>query len=160
MDTGTIVGSVPVAGAVALESPSDVNAVLVLPAVVEDPERQAARLAELLGGDEAEYLAALTATDEDNLRLPGTPDPFALDDLKAAMDEGELPGVEFQPVPTMVVAGDDGLTFLDADGAVFATVDLAGAAGLAQVTGVEEGNQLYVTTHERRGRARDHGRRR
>ena len=34
----------------------------------------------------------------DNLRLLGVPDAIANDDLKAAIDDGELPGVEFQPV--------------------------------------------------------------
>ena len=45
-------------------------------------------------------------------------DAAGREDLKAAIDAGELPGVEFQPVPTMAVAGADGVTFLDADGAV------------------------------------------
>ncbi len=63
------------------------------------------------------------------------------------MDAGDLPGIEFQVVPTMAVAGSGGVTFIDAEARVFAEEDLPGGArGLAQVTGVDEGSQVYATT--------------
>ena len=100
------------------------TALLVLPAVVEDPEAAAAKLVEILGGDEATYLADLTKLDEDSVRLDVVPTTEERTALKAAMDAGELAGVEFQPVSTMAVADGAGVTFLDAAAATTATVEL------------------------------------
>ena len=63
------------------------------------------------------------------------------------MDAGLLAGVELQPVSTMAVADGSGVTFLDVAAATTATVELeGGAAGLAQVSGVDEGTQVYATS--------------
>ena len=94
-----------VAGAADLAAVDDVTALLVLPAVVEDPAAAAAKLAAILGGDEATYLADLSKVDEDNVRLDVVTTTEERTALKAAIDAGELAGVEFQPVSTMAVAG-------------------------------------------------------
>ena len=147
LDAAEVVGTAVLAGAVDLAAVDDVTALLVLPAVVEDAEAAAAKLADILGGEEATYLAALTKVDEDNVRIDVVTTTEERTALKVAMDAGELAGVEFQPVSTMAVADGAGVTFLDVLAATTATVELeGGAAGLAQVSGVDDGTQLYVTS--------------
>ena len=147
LDAAEVVGTAALAGATDLSAVDDVTALLVLPAVVEDPEAAAAKLAEILGGDEATYLADLKRVDENNVRIDVVTTTEERTALKVAMDAGELAGVEFQPVSTMAVADGAGVTFVDVAAATTATVELeGGAAGLAQVSGVDEGTQLYVTS--------------
>jgi hypothetical protein len=147
LDSGEVTGAAAVEGAVDLASVDDVPALVGVPAAAEDPEAAAARLVELLGGDEAAYLAALTRTDAETVGLGVVPDTDEREDLKTAIDAGELAGVELRPVSTMAVAGAAGVTFLDAQAETTAEVDPGSpAAGLAPVTGVENGSQLYVTT--------------
>ncbi len=147
LDAAEVVGTAAIAGATDLAAVDDITALLVLPAVVEDAEAAAAKLAEILGGDEATYLADLNKLDENNVRIDVVPTTEERTALKAAMDAGELAGVEFQPVSTMAVADGAGVTFVDVAAATTATVELeGGAAGLAQVSGVDDGSQLYVTS--------------
>ncbi len=147
LDAAEVVGTAALAGATDLAAVDDVTALLALPAVVEDPEAAAAKLAEILGGEAATYLAGLTKIEEDSVRIDAVPTIEERTALRAAMDAGELAGVEFQAVPTMAVADGAGVTFLDVEAATTATVELeGGAAGLAQVSGVDDGTQLHVTS--------------
>ncbi len=147
IDAGEVVGTGSIPGATDLAAVDDVRALMAVPALVDDPPGAARRLVELIGGDEAAYLAALTATEAENIRIDANPTPDERIDLKAAMDAGELPGIEFQATPTMAISGAAGVTFIDADGRVFAEQDLPGGAqGLAQVTGADDGSQVYATT--------------
>jgi hypothetical protein len=147
IDAGEVLGSTTVAGATSLAPVDDVQALTAAPALVDDPQAEAARLVDLIGGDEAAWVEALTSEDGDSVRLDVALTAGERSDLKAAMDAGELPGIEFQPTPTMVVTGADGLTFVDAQARAFAAVDLeGGAAGAAQVSGIDDGSQIYATT--------------
>ena len=54
-----------------------------------------------------------------------------------------------QPVPELAVAGSDGVTILGSTGAVTAKVAIDGGAhGLALVSGVDDGTQLYVSSQD------------
>jgi hypothetical protein len=147
LDAAEVVGTAALEGATDLAAVDDVTALLVLPAVVEDPEAVAAKLAEILGGEPATYLADLTRVEEPNVRIDAVTTIEERTALKAAMDAGLLAGVELQPVSTMAVADGSGVTFLDVAAATTARVELeGGAAGLAQVSGVDEGTQVYATS--------------
>ncbi len=52
IDSGEVVGTVSIPGASDLAAVDDVRALMAVPALVEDPPAAAARLAELIGGDE------------------------------------------------------------------------------------------------------------
>jgi hypothetical protein len=145
-DTGETAGTASVAGAADLVQTEDVSALRALPATVTDAEAAAAKLVQILGGDEAAYLAALTSIDAESVPLGVAPTTDEHQELQKAMDAGELAGVEFQPVNAVAVAGSEGLTILDTTGSTAAMVEIAGGArGLAQVTGVDDGAQLYAT---------------
>ncbi len=146
LDTGEVTGTAMVNGPTSLAAVDDLSAVMVVPENATDPTTAAAKLVDILGGDAASYEAALSGA---------TPGPFPLDVvatieerrlLKTAIDAGELPGIELQPTSTMAVGGADGVTFLDGAARTIATVELAGVAGMAQVTGIDDGSQLYATT--------------
>ena len=75
--------------------------------------------------------------------------------LQTAIDDGKLPGISVDAVAQLAVAGTDGVTLLTGSGSTAATVDLQGpATGLALVTSIDDGTQLYVTTTERRPASR------
>ncbi len=146
LGTGEISGSASVDGATALAAVDDVPALMAVPASVVDAEAVAAKLVDILGGDTATYLAALTSSNPDPILLDVVPTNDEREALKKAIDKGELAGVELQPVSTMAVAGTGGVTFLDVAARTTASVEVGGAAGMAQVKGVDDGAQLYVTT--------------
>ena len=147
IDSGDVVGTADIGGALDLAAIDDVRALVAVPALVDDPTAAAARLAELIGGDETAYLDALTAANVDRVPIDARLTAAERGEVKSAMDAGDLPGFEFQAVPTMAVAGATGVTFIDADARVFAEQDLpGGAGGLAQVTGADDGSQVYATT--------------
>ena len=131
------------------------NALLAVPDAVSDAEAAAAQLVELIGGDEAAYLAALTA------RRGGGPARRRPDDRRARRrsrprsTRASCPGVELRPVSTVAVAGG-AASRSSTRAARSRTVDLErGAAGLAEVSGVDDGSQLYVTTTDADRRPRD-----
>ena len=147
VDGGEVTGTARIAGVTDVAGVSDVQALMAVPAAVTDADAAAAKLVELIGGDEAAYRSALTSTDDASVLLASTDvedHRSILDGL--AKDAASLAGVEYQAVPTVAVTGSDGLTFLDSAGRTTSSVALTGAAGLAQVTGVDDGAQLYVTT--------------
>ncbi len=147
IDAGEVLGTARVAGATALAAVDDVQALTAAPALVDDAAGEAARLVELIGGDAAAFEQVLASQDNESIRLGATLTAEEQTAVKTAMDAGELPGIEFQPTPTVVVAGSDGLAFVDAEGRPFAEIPLEGrAAGVAQVSGVDDGSQVYATT--------------
>ncbi len=146
LDTGEVSGTALVKDPTSLAGVDDLNAVMVAPENATDPAAAAAKLVDILGGDAASYEAALSGA---------TPGPFPLDAvptieerrlLKTAIDAGELPGIELQPTSTMAVGGANGVTFLDVAARTIAAVELNGVGGMAPVTGVDDGSQLYATT--------------
>jgi hypothetical protein len=147
LDTGEVSGTALVAGPTSLASVGDLNAVMVVPENATDPAGAAARLVEILGGDAASYEAALSGATPGPFPLPDVvPDIEARRLIKTAIDAGELPGIELAPTSTMAVGGTDGVTFIDTAARPFALVELDGVGGMAQVTGVDDGAQLYAST--------------
>ena len=99
------------------------------------------------------YASLLAATDKDQVFIGPPP---ASDSRKAFDDgvtDGTLAGVSIQPVPELAVAGSDGVTLLSDTGAVVASVAIDGGAhGLALVSGVDDGTQLYASSQNRPSR--------
>jgi predicted membrane-bound dolichyl-phosphate-mannose-protein mannosyltransferase len=147
--SGTVTGSSVVAGAVDMTDAGSGDAVVAAPADVADPSLVADRLASILGGDAASYEALLSATDQDQVVIAAPPDSDARKSLDTAVSDGSLAGVSVQPVPELAVAGSDGVTILGTTGAVTAKVAIDGGAhGLALVSGVDDGTQLYVSSQD------------
>ena len=81
--------------------------------------------------------------------IAAPPDSDARKSLDTAVSDGTLAGVSVQPVPELAVAGSDGVTILGSTGAVTAKVAIDGGAhGLALVSGVDDGTQLYVSSQD------------
>ena len=147
--SGTVTGSAVVPGAVDMTDAGSGDAVVAAPADVDDPSLVADRLASILGGDAASYEALLSATDQDQVVIAAPPDSDARKSLDTAVSDGTLAGVSVQPVPELAVAGSDGVTILGSTGAVTAKVAIDGGAhGLALVSGVDDGTQLYVSSQD------------
>ena len=104
------------------------------------------------------YLAPAPGPDSETVAMDAVPTTEAsARQLQKAIDDGTLAGLDFQPVTTMAVGGASGITFLEAGGTTIATVDIRhGVAGMAEVTNIDDGSQLYVTTTDAvTGTARD-----
>ncbi|MDQ3553034.1 MAG: phospholipid carrier-dependent glycosyltransferase [Chloroflexota bacterium] len=104
---GVVDGATDVLGVPAAER------IVADPALVADPSAVSQRLAEILGQDAATIEADLAAATGPET-LAAYPDEDTRTDLQAAIDEGELPGVSIESGPAVVVAGTEGLMFLDA----------------------------------------------
>ncbi|MBA3958880.1 MAG: phospholipid carrier-dependent glycosyltransferase, partial [Chloroflexi bacterium] len=140
---GVVDGATDVLGVPAAER------VVADPALVVDPSAVSQRLAEILGDDAATTeadLAAATGT----VILAAYPDEDTRTDLQAAIDEGELPGVSIESGPAVVVAGTEGVTFLDALSLEpLETVTLDGpVSSMVLVDGLDEPT-LYAADGER-----------
>jgi len=145
-------GRATIDGAVAMASIGSSDGVIATPADVTDPAAAAAQLFAALGGDAAAYEEQLRQTDTDTVIIDAALTTEGRAALQKVIDDGTLTGIAIGPVPTMAVAGTSGVTFISTNGAVSATVDLpAPAMGLAHISGVDEGTQLYVTTKDDAG---------
>jgi len=145
-------GRATVDGAVAMASIGNSDGVVATLADVTDPAAAAAQLFAALGGDAAAYEEQLRQTGTDTVVINATLSTEGRTALQKVIDDGTLTGIAIGPVPTMAVAGASGVTFISANGAVSASVDLpAPATGLAHISGVDEGTQLYVTTKDDAG---------
>ena len=146
LDAGEVVGSAALEGAVDLAAVDDVSALLVLPAVVEDAEAAAAKLV----GDPGRRRGDLPRRSHEGRRgdvridvVPTTEERAA---LKTAIDAGEPPG---RGAPAGLHDGGRGIapasrSSTRTPGPRRRSSSRA-APGLAQVTGVDDGDQLYVT---------------
>ncbi len=146
--TGEVTGSAVIADAVDMTDSGSGDAVVATPADIADPAAVADRLAAILGGDAATYEPLLSSTDQDRVTIGPPPEADQRKAFDDAVADGSLEGVSIEPVPELAVAGSDGVTLLTASGATVATVPLdgGGAHGLALVSGVEDGTQLYATS--------------
>jgi hypothetical protein len=152
---GTVLGKVALSGAADMTEMGSGDVVLATLADLKDPATTAAALARLVGGDARTYQTALERTGVDSVILPitlgnaldTTPEGQARQKLQAAIDAGSVTGITIAKMPLVAVADGSGVAML-ADNAVVADrVVLAGGAyGLAYVTGLGSGDQLYVST--------------
>lgn len=146
---GTIRGAVDLPGIADVAAAGSGDALVAVPAAVDDPAAVASTLAELLDGDAAEYQALLDgATDPDGQVVLGSP---GSGDTRTSVDEaitdGRLAGVEVVELPRVAVATEDGVAFIDpATTGVSSEIAMEGGAhGLAMVTGIDD-PKLYVTS--------------
>ena len=150
---GTETGRTTVDGASTLLGVGQLDGIIVTLGDVTDAATEAEDLAGLLGGDAAVYERVLRTTGVDTTVLDATLDTDTKTALQAEIDAGNLPGITVGPLPAMAVAGASGVTFLTERATVSAQVILDGpASGLAYVSGVEEGTQLYTGTSSADGK--------
>ncbi len=147
--TGSETGRAVVAGAVDMAAAGSADYVVATPSDVADASAAADALAPLIGGQAASYIPMLSDAEHDSVILAPVPEDDKRTTLQASIDDGTLAGISIDPVPQLAVAGSDGVTLLTGTGDVAATVDMAGGAdGLALVTSIDDGSQVYVTTHD------------
>ena len=152
---GSVIGRAALSSATDMTEMGSGDAVQATTADVTDPAATARTLASLVGGDAKTYQSALQQTGTASVVLPitlgnsaeSTPEGQARQKLQAAIDAGSLPGITITKVPLVAAADNKGVAML-ADNAVVADrVALAGGAqGIAYVTGLGSGDQLYVST--------------
>ncbi len=148
LDSGTVLGSVDLAGIVDLAPGGSGSALVAAVDADTVPGALASDLAGILKTDAADYeslLASASPGTTVTLGQPGTgAERTALDKAIAA---GTLPGVSVDSIPRIAVADDAGVVFLDPEHAsVISTIALDGGAhGLAQVTGLDD-PKLFATS--------------
>jgi predicted membrane-bound dolichyl-phosphate-mannose-protein mannosyltransferase len=149
LDTGEVTGSTSLPGIADLTPIDDLTALVATPSEVTDPAAAAKELQQLLGGAVKDWEPQLAAGATDRVVLKATLTTENRAGLQKAIDDGKLPGIALEAVPTMAVADAAGVTFLAVDGAVSAEVPMErGAHGMALVTNIDDGSQLYVTTED------------
>ena len=143
---GTAIATLHLGGASDIAIAGDGDALIATPADVTDAAAAASALAAITGGDAAVYEAALTATESPSVLLDVPLTADVRTQIQKAIDDGTLPGITITKTPMLAVADAAGINLVTDEGSVAATVEIAGgASGLALVTGMGSGNQLYVT---------------
>ncbi|HEU4571336.1 MAG TPA: hypothetical protein VFR93_01515, partial [Candidatus Limnocylindrales bacterium] len=118
------------------------------PGAAEDPAAAARTIADLLGGDAAEYQARLSGPGDDTGRvvIAGVNDAAAQASLQKAIDDGRLAGLSIDTLPRVAVGDANGLEFLTAEGGFVAqNLDFGEAAHGLAYTNVDS-PKLYVAT--------------
>ncbi len=146
--TGTVIGSLDLAGIADLAPGGSGSAVVATKDDVTDPSAVAASLATILGTSAPDLQDKLASASPGTTVVLGEP---GADDVRTKLDtaiaDGKLPGIRVDAVTRVAVATDAGVAFVDPDLAtVVTTIKLAGGAhGLAQVTGIDD-PKLYATS--------------
>lgn len=146
--TGETVARVKLAGAADIAAMGDSDALVATPADVKDPAAVAKALAAITGGDATAYEAAITkATGVETVVLDVTLTADLRTRIDKATTDGLLAGITYGKVPLLAVADGAGLDMVTDAGIVSDHTALTGGSkGLALVTGLTSGNQLYATT--------------
>ena len=144
-DSGQVLATTEVAGLADLEEAGTGASLVASPSEIDDPAFAAGQLADLLGGEPADYEARLLDADT-SFVIAGLPDGDTRTEIDDAIAAGDLVGFETSDLARVAVAGDDGLVFLDqATGTELERLPLVGGGrGLATVT--VDDTQLYVTS--------------
>ncbi|MBM4408541.1 MAG: phospholipid carrier-dependent glycosyltransferase, partial [Chloroflexi bacterium] len=141
--SGEIYGRVVLPGLLAVEPAGSANQVTADPALLADAAAAAAQLAELLGGEAAEFESRLTSGAASVIIGPA-PTGSARTALDEAIADGRLAGVGIESIPLIAAVDAQGLTFLSSrDAGLSSQLELPGATGLAYVTGLDH-PRLYV----------------
>ena len=146
--TGDILGTAELAGIADLAAAGSGPALVATPASIDEPAAAASLLAELIGGDAADYEARLAdAAPDATVVLGGPGDDETRTEVQAAIDDGRLAGMEIVDLPRVAVAMSTGISFIDpATAGISSTIGMDGGAhGLAYVTGIDDA-KLYVTS--------------
>jgi len=145
---GSIVGRGTVPGIRDLTPAGRGPALVASPDELEDRAATLGSLADILGVEVADLDAKVEAAASSDVVLAGAIDEDLRTELETAIESDALVGVRVEDVDWLAVSGTDGVTFLTpgADAAHLVPPDDAG--GLALVTGIEEGSQLWVTSRD------------
>ncbi len=143
--SSVVVGAAQRGGLPAMADAGSGGALIATPGLISDRATVAGLLADIIGGDPAGLEGQLTS-DRAEVVLGPAPTGDARTSLDAAIADGRLPGIVVGSVARIAIAGDQGVTFLDAsNGAVVSTIALVGGAqGLGRVTGIDD-DRLYAT---------------
>jgi 4-amino-4-deoxy-L-arabinose transferase-like glycosyltransferase len=155
-DAAVVTGRASLTGAADMTEMGSGDVVVATLADIKDAATTATTLAGLVGGDAATYEQAFqpSGTGSGTVILPitlgnstgATPAGQARQKLQAAIDAGSVPGITIAKMPLVAVADDKGVSMLTDSAVVADQVDLAGGArGIAEVTGLGTGDQLYVS---------------
>jgi predicted membrane-bound dolichyl-phosphate-mannose-protein mannosyltransferase len=118
------------------------------PGAAADPAAAARTIAEILGGDAADYAARLSGPGDDTGRvvIAGVSDAAAQASLQKAIDDGRLAGLSIDALPRVAVGDANGLDFISTEGGfVSQTLDFGEAAHGLAYTNVDS-PRLYVAT--------------
>jgi 4-amino-4-deoxy-L-arabinose transferase-like glycosyltransferase len=142
----TETGRTPVEGVTAFADAGDAESLVATPTAVVDPVGVAALLSSYLDDSETVYLKLLRSASEQV--TIGPVDAAARPNIEAAIADGRLAGLVFASERRVAAAGRTGVTFLaSGSGQRLAEVPTDGpATGLALVTGVDAGADLYVAS--------------
>ncbi len=150
--TGTVIGSAKFTGATDMTDMGEGDALVATLASVQDPATTAKTLAGITGGDAAAYQKALETTNVASVVLDATLDSDTRAKLKTAIDAKNLPGIAIGQAPLLAVTDAQGVEMLADNAVVSDRVLLPGPAfGIASVTDLSSGNQLYVSTQAKDG---------
>jgi hypothetical protein len=147
--TGTVLGSTDLTGIADLVAAgTGPSLVAAAPDSIDEPAAVASTLAELIGGEAADYEARLAdATPGTSVVLGAPGADETREDVEAAIADGRLAGIEIVDLPRVAVATDAGISFIDpATAVVSSTLAMPGGVhGMAYVTGIEDA-KLYVSS--------------
>jgi hypothetical protein len=145
--SGEVLGSSSLPGIAAMDDAGSTSGLVATTADVPNRAAAASELANVLGGNAADYESRLAEAQDRVLitTVPASGSPRTKVDT--AIDDGKLPGFAVEAIPRVAVADSQGVAFVSgADGSVVQTLVLSGGAhGLAAVTGLDD-PKLYVTT--------------
>jgi 4-amino-4-deoxy-L-arabinose transferase-like glycosyltransferase len=145
--TGETLGTVTLPGAADMAEMGNGDVLTATLAEVGDPAALAASLAAITGAKPSAYEKDLRRTDVDTLALDVALTTDLRPKLQAAIDAGKLPGIRIDQAPALAVADAAGIDMVADRGTVADRLPLdGGARGVALVTGLGSGNQLYAST--------------
>ena len=150
--TGDVVGRGTVAGVRDAVPAGRGPALVAAPDELTDRTGTLATLATILGVDPATLETKVAEAGSSEVVLAGAVDDDRKAELETAIADGGLEGVRVEDVGWLAVTGADGVTFLTPGGDPAHVLDVDDAAGLALVTGVEDGSQLWVASRDDQGR--------
>ncbi|HEY5629684.1 MAG TPA: phospholipid carrier-dependent glycosyltransferase, partial [Candidatus Limnocylindrales bacterium] len=150
--SGAVTGTAKLNGTTDLADMGSGDALVATLASVKDAAATAKALAGAIGGDAAGYQKALQTTGATTVVLHVTLDSDTRTKLKAAIDAKQLTGIAIGQVPLLAVTDASGVEMLADNAAIADRVQMAGPAfGVASVTHLSTGNQLYVSTQSKDG---------
>ncbi len=150
--SGKVLGSAKFSGTTDMADMGSSDALVATMASVKDPATTAKTLAGITGGDAAAYQKALESAGASSVVLDVTLDSEMRAKLKAAIDAKSLPGIAIGQAPLLAVTDAQGVEMLADNGALADRVPLDGPAfGVASVTDLGTGNQLYVSSQSKDG---------
>jgi hypothetical protein len=146
--SGAQLSKVHLAGAADLSPAGKSEFLSAVPSAVKDPAAEAKTLVTLLGGGDAKAIQAqLARTSVGQVIIAPTIDPTKRAGLDAAIADGRLEGVSFEPLAVVGVADQAGVALVaPADGTVTDEVPITGGTTGLALTSDLDAPRLYVAT--------------